>query len=140
MCTHTHTQMQSTAYKLEQPFLSFFLSLSLFLNKHSLNHCMFCLFVFGVNSCEIPCDSDCQVGEWTAWSPCAAPVCIRRSRRQQFVDKTNTSPDDQDQSDDDGDGNGIDGQGKQKELLWDINQGTEVNELVLFLSLTSFWW
>ena len=91
-----------------------------------------------VHSCEIPCDSDCQVGEWSAWSPCAAPVCIRRSRRQQqqFVDKTNTSPDDQgdeDQGDDDRGGAVVDGQGKQtKQLLRDINQGDD--ELTLSLT------
>lgn len=98
-----------------------------FLNKHSFTHVhsqLRCLFVcfFGANSCEIPCDSDCQVGEWSAWSPCAASACIRQSRQQQFVDKTNTMSPDDDQGDDSDDA--VDGQVKQKQKLRDINQGT----------------
>lgn len=27
-------------------------------------------------SCEIPCDSDCQVSEWSPWSSCMAAACV----------------------------------------------------------------
>nr|CAH0103778.1 unnamed protein product [Daphnia galeata] len=30
-----------------------------------------------VQHCEIPCDSDCQVGEWSPWSPCMAATCVK---------------------------------------------------------------
>lgn len=34
-----------------------------------------------IYSCEIPCDSDCQVGEWSPWSPCMAARCINNGHQ-----------------------------------------------------------
>lgn len=34
-----------------------------------------------IQHCEIPCDSDCQVGEWSPWSPCMAARCINNGHQ-----------------------------------------------------------